>query len=106
MGARYQAMAAYYLDNNATPAFDDRVAPDGSQPQLHRSDATEAFVGRESPDGFQPQLGTPEATTVSGTDDGFDWHIFGIASGSALLAAALAGTVLIATRTRGRVAHP
>jgi hypothetical protein len=123
MGARYQAMADYYLGNNATfrlgeqsawntagsnnaPVFDDRVAPDGSQPQLHGTASGPAFVGRETPDGFQPQLRGPEAVPVSGTDDGFDWRIFGIATGSALLAAALGGTALLATRTRGRVAHP
>jgi hypothetical protein len=132
MGARYQAMADYYLGNDASeatqgvsewdvisrsdvvsryvdnnaPVFDDRVAPDGSQPQLHGTESGSAFVGRETPDGFQPQLRGPEAVPVSGTDDGFDWRIFGIATGSALLAAALGGTALLATRLRGRVAHP
>jgi hypothetical protein len=108
LGARYQAMADYYLGARGTgaPVLDDRVAPDGSQPQLHGTTSGSTFVGRETPDGFQPQLRGPEAVPVSGTEDGFDWRIFGIATGSALLAAALGGTALLATRMRGRVAHP
>ena len=97
LGARYQAMADYYLGHTTGDSSDvvsryiDRNAP---------------VVTRDAPDGFQPQLQGPEAAPVAGTDDGFDWRIFGIATGSALLAAALGGTALIATRTRGRVAHP
>ena len=113
MGARYQAMADYYLGTGAGVGS----RPDGYQPQLHTStdssdvvsryiDRNAPVVTRDAPDGFQPQLHGPQATPVSGTEDGFDWRIFGIATGSALLAAALGGTVLIATRTRGRVAHP
>ena len=83
MGARYRAMSDYYLHYYGSGPIPGVPGWD-SQPQLH---------GRE-------------AVPVTGTDDGFDWRIFGIATGSALLAAALGGAVLIATRTRGRVAHP
>jgi hypothetical protein len=85
MGARYQAMVDYYLHYYGSGPIPGVPGWDvGSQPQLH---------GRE-------------AVPATGTDGGFDWRIFGIATGSALLAAALGGAVLIATRTRGRVAHP
>ena len=115
LGARYQAMAEYYLGGSGNAVVGSQ--PDGYQPQLHTTQDTSDVVSRyiernapvvtrEVPDGFQPQLRGPEAVPVSGTDDGFDWRIFGIATGSALLAAALGGTALIATRTRGRVAHP
>jgi hypothetical protein len=131
MGARYEAMTDYYLGTRGgvgsqpdgyqpqlhTAANDAAHFPDSYQPQLHTtqdtSDVVSRFVDRNAPvvtrdvpDGFQPQLRGPEAVPVSGTDDGFDWRIFGIATGSALLAAALGGTALLATRTRGRVAHP
>jgi hypothetical protein len=116
MGARYQAMADYYLGGSGG-AKAVGVQPDGYQPQLHTTQDTSDVISRyvdnispvitrEAPDGFQPQLRGPEAVPVSGTDDGFDWRIFGIATGSALLAAALGGTALLATRMRGRAAHP
>jgi hypothetical protein len=135
MGARYEAMADYYLGSSGSASFrlpeqtgwnrfagEQQVGiasqPDGYQPQLHTtadsSDVVSRYVdrrvpvvgGRDLPDGFQPQLRGPEAVPVSGTEDGFDWRIFGIATGSALLAAALGGAALLATRMRGRVAHP
>jgi hypothetical protein len=100
-----------------TPAYDAGHFPDGYQPQLHTdsSDVVSRYVersaptagigvGTEMPDGYQPQLSGREAVPVSGSDDGFDWRIFGIASGSALLLAALGGVAVMATRTR-RVAH-
>lgn len=62
--------------------------------------------GRETPDGFQPQLRGIEATASSTSGDGFDWQTFGIGLGSALLLAAIGGAALLATRTRGPVAHP
>ena len=117
MGARYEAMADYYLGKSGGAQVGAASQPDGYQPQLHTTNDTSDVVSRyidrqapvvtrEVPDGFQPQLRGPEAVPVSGTDDGFDWRIFGIATGSALLAAALGGTALLATRMRGRVAHP
>ena len=113
INARYKAMADYYLGQYGGAGSQ----PDGYQPQLHTtgdtSDVVSRYVDRNAPvvtrdvpDGFQPQLRGPEAVPVSGTDDGFDWRIFGIATGSALLVAALGGTALLATRMRGRVAHP
>ena len=79
LGARYQAMADYYLGGSGAAGSQ----PDGFQPQLHAtgdsSDVVSRFIDRsapvvtrEAPDGFQPQLHGPEAAPVSGTDGGFD----------------------------------
>jgi hypothetical protein len=114
--------AAHYPDGYqpqlGTAANDAAHYPDGYQPQFHTDssdvisrylDRTSSTVGvglgRETPDGFQPQLHGREAVPNSGSDGSFDWRIFGIATGSALMLAMLGGIALIATRTRGRVAH-
>jgi hypothetical protein len=105
-----------YQPQLRTAANDAAHFPDGYQPQLQMTDVVSRYIdrnsstsgvgiGRETPDGYQPQLHRPEALPVSGSDDSFDWRVFGIATGSALLLAALGGAALIATRTRGRVAH-
>jgi hypothetical protein len=107
-----------YQPQLQTATDDAAHAPDGYQPQLHTDssdvvsrylDRTSSTVGvglgRETPDGFQPQLHGREAVPTSGSDGSFDWRIFGIATGSALMLAMLGGVALIATRTRGRVAH-
>ena len=114
----YPAQPDGYQPQLRAAANDAAHYPDGYQPQLH-SDSSDVIsryldrtsstvgvgLGRETPDGFQPQLHGREAVPTSGSDGSFDWRIFGIATGSALLLAMLGGVALIATRTRGRVAH-
>jgi hypothetical protein len=113
MAGHYQKMAEYYGVAGA------QRQPDGYQPQLRvdgsdvisrtmdriSSSSGVGLAGRETPDGFQPQLRGPETTPVSVSDDGFDWRVFGIATGSALLLALAGALAVVATRTRGRVAH-
>jgi hypothetical protein len=105
MGARYQAMVDYYLHYYGSGPIPGVPGWDLMSRSSERT-APAVGVGRDVLDGSQPQLHGREAVPATGTDGGFDWRIFGIATGSALLAAALGGAVLLATRTRGRVAHP
>jgi hypothetical protein len=90
MGARYQAMVDYYLHYYGSGPIPGVPGWDVISRSSERT-APAPGVGREGPDGSQPQLHGREAVPATGMDGGFDWRIFGIATGSALLVAALGG---------------
>jgi hypothetical protein len=117
LNRRWQAMAEFYGVQTS------ERQPDGYQPHLgthvraaidrieaHRPELANNVVAPSVADDVVSRYlrnNTGETTTqfVPSSNDGFDWGIFGIASGSALALIAFCGAALMGVR-RGRIAHP
>jgi hypothetical protein len=111
------------LNNGSDQATSSYRQPDGYQPQLgthvraavdrieaHRPELANNVVAQSVSDDVVSRYlrnNTGETTTqfAPSSNDGFDWGIFGIASGSALALIAFSGVALMGVR-RGRIAHP
>jgi hypothetical protein len=121
MNQRWEAMArSYWQSVTAAYGGETGLQPDGFQPQLTTQvpaalDRVEA--NRQALSDSTPTVGddvvsrylrnhAADTTTqfASSSDDGFDWGIFGIVSGSALALIALCGAALVSVR-RGRIAQ-
>lgn len=134
MNQRWQAMADSYWQSVAAAygGQDTGFQPDGYQPQLQTQVSPAVALDLDRVEANRQALSgdvvsryvrnnstaaddvvsrylrnhTAETTTqFAPSDDGFDWGIFGMVSGSALALIAFCGAALIGVR-RGRIAHP